>query len=141
MKKVLLLLAFIGTMGAANAQKINGMGLSDIDSDHIEITITKRFLSSKVNVALDAGQRTKFINFAPRKNYFVVEGGDRKYNKVEFLSTADALNYFSELGYHPDITNGYAIFGPASSGLLQVLWRPFTFARGERIILTKKMMM
>ena len=109
--------------------------------DVLEVIITKRPLSSKVNVQLDASQSTAFINFAPRKNFYVVKGtkeGKRgKNNKIEFNSTVAALNYFSSMGYKLAGENGYAIVGHAPSGLLQVLGLGRISARGKRLLLSK----
>ena len=109
--------------------------------DVLEVIITKRPLSSKVNVQLDASQSTAFINYAPRKNYFVVKGtkeGKRgKYNRVEFNSTASALNYFSGMGYSVVGENGYTFLGKAHTGLLQIILSPFSLTRGKKLILSK----
>ena len=109
--------------------------------DVLEVIITKRPLSSKVNVQLDASQSTAGINFAPRKNYFVVKGtkvGKRgKNNRIEFNSTAAALNYFKSMGYKLAGENGYTFLGKAHTGLLQILVSPFTATRGKKLLLSK----
>ena len=111
----------------------------DMLPDVLEVTITRRPLSTKVNAKLDAGHSQTFINFSPRKNSYVVKGtnvGKRgKNNRIEFNSTAAALAYFKSMGYNVSSVNGYA--APSGhTGLLSVLGVP-AFSRGQRLILTK----
>ena len=147
------LIAMIGFSAAAQNNPTNLVNLEttptigkemmavDMLPDVLEVIITKRPLSSKVNVQLDASQSTAFINFAPRKNYFVVKGtkeGKRgKNNRIEFNSTGAALNYFKSMGYDVVGENGYTFLGKAHTGLLQILVSPFSQARGKKLILSK----
>ena len=119
------------------AQDVKGLSIEDFP-DVIEITIAKRFLSDNVNVEVDAGQDTAIINFAGRKNYALTAEGSN--NRIEFQSTADALNFFKKHGYSVTSQNGKAYFGKSNSGLLKILWLPGWFTGGQRLILSKSVM-
>ena len=119
------------------AQDVKGLSIEDFP-DVIEITIAKRFLSDNVNVEVDAGQDTAIINFSGRKNYALT--AEESNNRIEFQSTADALNFFKKHGYSVVSQNGKAYFGKSNSGLLKILWLPGWFTGGQRLILSKSVM-
>ena len=144
MKKIILI-SFILVGFQLKGQQINEVNLSNIDSNFLEITITKRLLSDKVNVQLDGGQNTHFFTFRPRANYYLVHGPDStssKFNKIEFNSTVSVLNYFNELGYEVSAMNGSSRFSKSPAPIISVFQffiTPFrNFTRGERFLLEKK---
>lgn len=137
MKNILFgLIALIGF--SATAQDVKGLSIEDFP-EVIEITIAKRFLSDNVNVEVDAGQDTAIINFAGRKNYALTKEGSN--NRIEFQSTADALNFFKKHGYEVTQQNGRPFVGRSNSALVKLLFFPFTITRGQRLILSKADMM
>ena len=85
---------------------------ADMLPDVLEVTVTKRPFSTKVNAKVDAGHSQTAINFSPRKNGYLVKGtnvGKRgKNNRIEFNSTAALLSYFKDLGYDISSVNGYS---------------------------------
>ena len=144
MKKIILLTIILAGF-SVKGQQINEVNLSSIDSKFLEITITKRLLSDKVNVQLDTGQDTHFFTFRPRANYYIVHGPEStssKFNKIEFNSTVSVLNYFDELGYEVNILNGSSRFSKSPAPIisfLQFFITPFrNYTRGERFLLEKK---
>ena len=134
--KNLLILAIALITSVATAQKnptniINFEGtptigkqrlMADVLPDELEITITPRAFSTKVNVKLDAGHSQTAINFTKRKNSYLVKGtrkGPRgKNNRIEFNSTSAVLAYFKGLGYHISTLNGAAIGGRGKRWIL-----------------------
>ena len=93
-------------MFAANtihAQSVNGVPLKDLDVPYIMIVGEGKFLSNKIKVEVDFGQKTKFSG-SDKKQFSVL---DAEGKKVEFNSMIDALNYFHEVGY--ELVNAYVI--------------------------------
>ncbi len=86
----LLMAAFSG-----HAQTVNDVPLKDIDVDYVQIVGTTKFMSNKVNVNIDFGQKTKF--FAGSDKETVLKDADGK--RIEFNSMIDALNFMSNNGY------------------------------------------
>ena len=119
--------------GVATAQDVKGLMVEDFP-DTIEITVTKRLFSDNVNVNVDAGQDTAFINFAGRKNYALTHEGSN--NRLEFTGTADVLSYFKGMGYDVASVNGYAYGNKGNSFLVKLLGIP-GLSRGQRLILSK----
>jgi|AP45_3_1055517.scaffolds.fasta_scaffold80578_1 hypothetical protein len=95
----LLLIAFIG-----KAQTINGVPVKDIDVDYMAIVSVNKFMSTKVNVRLEFGQRTKM--FAQKKTAYLL---DENGKTITFLSHIDAINYFSQHGYSVHSTYAVAV--------------------------------
>jgi len=108
--------------------------------DLLELTITNRYFSTKVNAKLDTGHSQTYINFAPRKNGYIVKGNDNgsrgKYNRIEFNSTAAVLKYFKDMGYSIESVNGYGLSSNHNTGLLKIL-QIASRSRGQRFILSK----
>lgn len=92
MKKILLPL-FLCFTTLGTAQYIGDKDIRNITSPYIEVTVTSRLLSDKVNVDVDAGQKTKYFSF---KNQRSIKDGDRR---VNFNSKIDVLNFFLKYGY------------------------------------------
>lgn len=100
MKKLLLTITILSMAFAINAQTVNGVELSDIDADYVEIGI---FAKGKQMIAtLDYGQ--EYSNKA-KDNEILDETG----KTYLFNSAAHVLNFMSKLGYR--YVNMYEVTG------------------------------
>ena len=126
------LIAMIGF--SATAQDVDSLPIED--ADVIYVTATKRFLSDKLNAYVDAGTDTKFINLAPRRNYYLTHEGSN--NRVEFNSQAAILSYFKDKGFKR--VGWDSNLGIKRAGIWQGLlhWKALT--KGNTIIFKKKSM-
>lgn len=78
----------------AFSQSVNDVPLKDIDTDYMQIVGTSKFLSSKLTIEIDFGQKTSFFT---KSKETVLK--DQDGNIVEFNSMIDALNFFSSNGF------------------------------------------
>lgn len=79
---------------ALKAQSVNGIPISEIDVEFIQILGHSKLFSDKVSISLDFGQDTKF--FSDRKAEDI---RDNEGKKVKFNSMIDALNFMSSHGF------------------------------------------
>ncbi|MBN1989417.1 MAG: hypothetical protein JW783_08485 [Bacteroidales bacterium] len=93
MKKLLLAFAIAISALAIKAQTVNGIPLDKIDVTYIDIVEYRKFVSDKVNIQLDYGQRSHILYNEER---FVK---DENGKDMEFNSMMDALNFLSKYGY------------------------------------------
>ena len=75
------------------AQTVNGVPMDSIKTDYVEIVGTEKFLSTKMNVEIDFGQRQKY--WTQKDTRLVDESG----KSLELNSMIDALNFMSKHGY------------------------------------------
>ena len=75
------------------AQYVGEQDIREITSPYIEVSVTDRLLSDKVNVDIDFGQETKFFTF---KNEVSIKDGDKR---MKFNSKISVLNFFLKFGY------------------------------------------
>lgn len=61
MKKLLLTLTILLSL-TSFAQTINGIPIQDLDVQYLQIVGTSKYMSSKVKVSIDIGQRTKLMS-------------------------------------------------------------------------------
>jgi hypothetical protein len=101
MRKVFVITTLLLALSGFS-QTVNDIPLKDIDVEYVQIVGTSKFLSSKVTIELDFGQRTKF--FSTGKETRVK---DENGKMIEFNSMIDALNFMSSNGY--EFVNAYAI--------------------------------
>ncbi|MGC6421279.1 MAG: hypothetical protein ACON47_01585 [Flavobacteriaceae bacterium] len=92
MKKIVALLTLMGMYGL-HAQFVGEQDIRDIQSPYIEVSVTDRLLSDKVNVDIDFGQETKYFTF---KNEVSIKDGNKR---VKFNSKISVLNFFLKFGY------------------------------------------
>tara|TARA_B100001057_G_C22428328_1_gene786412 strand:+ start:128 stop:664 length:537 start_codon:yes stop_codon:yes gene_type:complete len=90
MKKLLLILLCLPIIGFA--QTVNDIPIKDINVKYVQIVGTTKFLSKKVNISIDFGQKSNFFSFEP----FVKDSNGKK---IVFNSMIDALNFMYENGY------------------------------------------
>jgi len=102
MKKYLLLAGFLFAGLGMYGQTVNNVPLKDIDVEYVLIVGTSKFMSTKVTIEIDFGQRTKLWS-AGKETILRDEKGD----KVEFNSMIDALNFMSANGF--EFVDAYAI--------------------------------
>jgi len=88
---ILTLLFFLFQM--TFAQTVNGVPMDSIKTDYVEIVGTEKFLSTKMNVEIDFGQRQKY--WTQKDTRLVDESG----KSLELNSMIDALNFMSKHGY------------------------------------------
>lgn len=102
MKLILLVIIFcIFTVNFTYSQTINGVSIKEIETEYIQIIGIQRFMSKKITIELDFGQRDK--NFTSKE--FTIR--DKSGNKVKFNSIIDALNFMSENGF--EFVDSYAL--------------------------------
>ena len=100
MKKILLLCVLFVAFGM-QAQTVNDVPLSELDAEYVMIVGTGKFLSNKVTVKLDFGQKTKY--WSSKEQRLLDENG----KKLELNSMIDALNFMNQFDY--EFVNAYAI--------------------------------
>ena len=83
------------------SQTVNDIPLKDIDVDYVQIVGANKPFSSKLTVAIDFGQETKFLS----SKEVVLKDAQGK--PVVFNSMIDALNFMSKNGY--EFVNAYII--------------------------------
>ncbi len=93
MKKLLLTLIITISALAAKSQTVNGISLDKIDATYIDIVEYRKFVSDKVNILLDYGQRSHILY---NEEQFVK---DENGKDMEFNSIIDALNFLSTYGF------------------------------------------
>lgn len=94
MKKLLLTFTLLFSL-ASFAQTINGIAIKDLDVQYLQIIGTSKFMSSKLNIIIDIGQRTKLLS----SNTDVARIKDANGEVIDFNSIIDALNFMSANGY------------------------------------------
>lgn len=102
MKKLFLLVLIASTTISTNAQTVNDVPIKDIDVEYVQIVGTSKFLSTKLTIQIDFGQRTKFFSSGKET---IVKDEDGKV--MDFNSMIDALNFMSKNGF--EFVNAYAI--------------------------------
>lgn len=95
MKKLIPAFALVLSAFISHAQTVNDIPIKDIDVEYLQIVGTPRALSSKLNVRIDFGQRTKL--FSNNRAETIVKDADGR--PVEFNSMIDALNFMSKNGF------------------------------------------
>lgn len=63
MKTYITTLVLLTGLYSLHAQFVGEQDIREITSPYIEVTVTDRYLSDKVNVDIDFGQDTKFFTF------------------------------------------------------------------------------
>lgn len=76
-------------------QTINGISFKDLDVQYLQIVGTSKFLSKKLTIAIDIGQKTKYFSSNTDVTLLKDENGDG----IIFNSMIDALNFMSKNGY------------------------------------------
>lgn len=102
MKKFFLLALIAAATISTNAQTVNDIPIKDIDVEYVQIVGTSKFLSTKLTIQIDFGQRTKFFSSGKET---IVKDEDGKV--MDFNSMIDALNFMSKNGF--EFVNAYAI--------------------------------
>ncbi len=97
MRKLLLLLLCLTFLFTVSfyGQTINGKPLKDLDVEYLQIVGTSKMMSSKLTIAIDIGQKTKFFSNNKDETLLQDENGDG----LIFNSMIDALNFLSSNGY------------------------------------------
>ncbi len=93
MKKLSLAAAIVACFGLFNAkaQNVNGMKLTDIHVDYIQVRAIKSLLADKQWIALEYGQKVG--------DYAELYIRDDNGKKLEFNSAIDAVNKMKAYGY------------------------------------------
>ena len=94
MKKTIIIIAIALQGFAVSSQTINGMQISSIESQYMEIVAIKKALSNKVTLSLQFGQEDKM--FKMKDTQLLDQDG----KQIIFNSVTDALNFFDKVGYH-----------------------------------------
>ena len=102
MKNLFITVILFTTVFALKAQTINDIPVKDLDVNYIEIMGQRGLFSTKVEVRIDYGQRTKL--FTKNKEVYIYDENNKR---VKFNSMMDALNFFSENGF--EYVNSYVI--------------------------------
>jgi len=93
MKKLLIAAALASCFGLSNAksQTVNGLRLSEIRADYIQLRGNKRTFSDKFQIGLEYGQNTQ-----NEENIYIK---DDKGKKMEFESTLEFVNKMKNYNY------------------------------------------
>ena len=93
MRKLILAAAIAACFGLsrAKAQNVNGVKLTEIHADYIQVRATKSFLADKQWIALEYGQKV-----GDNSELYIRDDNDRK---LEFNSAIDAVNKMKAYGY------------------------------------------
>jgi hypothetical protein len=94
MKKIIITFTLLFSV-VSFGQTINGVAIKDLDVQYLQIIGTSKFLSSKLNIRIDIGQRTKLIS----SNSDAAGIKDANGEVLIFNSIIDALNFMSANGY------------------------------------------
>jgi hypothetical protein len=94
MKKLILSVALaIGCFAyEAKSQTVNGIRLTEIKADYIEIRVVKKSFSEKVFISLEYGQKVFDLN----ANTYIKDDNRKD---LEFNSLIDAVNKLKSYGY------------------------------------------
>ena len=103
--KKLLLLFILSSLNQLNAQTVNGIPISEIDVEYIQIKGISNPNSYKINILIDFGQEMKY--------YTNGNITDDKGKKVKFNSMIEALNFMNKSGY--DFVQAYGIFSASKN--------------------------
>jgi len=93
--KKLLIAALLLCAPIAYCQTVNDVPLKDINVEYVQIVGTSKMMSTKLNIQLDFGQRTKYFS-----------GGKEQMVKDADGNKLDALNFMGENGY--EFVSAYA---------------------------------
>ncbi|WP_231460425.1 MULTISPECIES: hypothetical protein [unclassified Pedobacter] len=115
MKKITALATAVACFAlfSAKAQTINGVRLSDIHADYVEIKGSGKLFSDKILISLEYGQIVTEFNDVVVKD----DAGKR----MEFNSTIDFINKFKNYGY--ELFQVYSEHGKDSSNAVYVMKR------------------
>ena len=102
MKKVILCIILFVCFSGLKSQTVNDIPIKDIDVDYVQIVGTSKLLSTKLNIEIDFGQKTKFFSSGNETFLKDVDG-----KLIDFNSMIDALNFMSKNGF--DFVNAYVI--------------------------------
>ncbi|WP_316826635.1 hypothetical protein [Pedobacter miscanthi] len=93
MKKLILAVAIATCFGLSNAkaQNVNGMKLTDIHVDYIQVRAEKSLLANKQWIVLEYGQK--------KGDYSELYIRDDNDKKLEFNSAIDCVNKMKSYGY------------------------------------------
>lgn len=94
MKKLLLTLTLLFSF-AGFAQTINGIPIQNLDVEYLQIIGSSVYMSSKVKISIDIGQRTKLMS----SNNDTARLKDKNGEVLVFNSIIDALNFMAGYGY------------------------------------------
>ena len=93
MRKIIILALIIFGFSNVYSQTVNGIPLSEIDVEYVEIVGSSKMTSNKLTISLDFGQENKV--FSNKDTDLRDEDGKKK----TFNSMIDALNFMSKNGY------------------------------------------
>ena len=93
MKKLTITIAAILIAISSYSQTVNGLEISSIESEYMEIIAISKLMSNKVNISLQFGQEDKMFKM---KDSALLDANGKQ---VKFNSVTDALNFFNEVGY------------------------------------------
>ncbi len=88
---------------------IDGVDINQLpDVEYCQLLGVGKFLSAKMNISIDYGQKRKFLG---KKNFFVT---DKDGKKVIFFSMIEGLNYMNNNGW--EYVNSYVVTVDGSFG-------------------------
>jgi len=111
MKNLIILLAITAScfsLQQARAQMVNGVKLSEINADYLEITAIKRTFSDKIWISLEYGQKVWDLN----QNTYIRDDNKKE---MEFNSALDCVNKMKSYGY--ELFQVYSVKYEQANGL------------------------
>ena len=103
MKKYFFSLLFAFGIYFLNAQTINDIPIKDIDVEYIQIIGTSLPFTSKQDIVIDFGRRSKY--FKPKTNIIIK---DENGKTIDLDSMIDALNFLSNFGF--ELVSSHGLF-------------------------------
>ncbi|WP_010252775.1 hypothetical protein [Myroides injenensis] len=95
----IILTTFLLLLGATSfAQRINGIDFLKDNPEYLEVIVSSRGLSTKLNLLIDYGQPTKLLS-NNKKEMLVT---DNNGNPLEFYSRIGIFNYMNSIDYNLD---------------------------------------
>lgn len=94
MKKILITFTLLFSL-VSFGQTINGVAIKDLNVQYLQIVGTSKFMSSKLNIRIDIGQKIKLMS----SNSDTAGIKDANGEVLIFNSIIDALNFMSANGY------------------------------------------
>ncbi len=94
MKKLSILAIVLFSLVSSRAQTINGVKISELKSEYIEIIAQSKMMSKKVSIKVDFGQEIDIW-----KENKTMQLRDKNGQAIVFNSIVGALNFFAQYNY------------------------------------------
>ena len=107
--KKLMTIALMFVLGTAQAQTVNGIKISELEQEYVQIVGQGKMFSTKVTIKIDAGQDVK--TWQVKKQAMVLDANGEP---LVLNSMIDAINFMYTCGYV--YIDAYVITLPSTMG-------------------------